>query len=58
MPDTKPSPFDLDAVLAEIAEDEKVDCESKRILSHDDIRQLVEESRRRRQAAEQQEQPS
>ncbi len=58
MPDTDPPPFNLDALLAEIAEDEKVDCEAKRTISQEDIRRLVEESRRRRQAAERQEQSS
>lgn len=50
--------FNLDAVLAEIAEDEKADCQAKRILSHDDIRKMVEESRRRRQAVAQKSQLS
>jgi hypothetical protein len=41
--------FNLDAILAEIAEDEKVDLGAKRLLSQEDIRRLVEESRRRRE---------
>ncbi len=44
------APFDLDALLAEIAEDELVDREAKRILPHDDIQRLVEANRRRRDA--------
>ena len=57
MPETKQSPYDLDALLAEIIEDAKVDREARRLLSQDDIRQLVEESRRRREA-EQKARPS
>jgi len=45
-------PYDLDSLLAEIAEDEKVDREARRILSQDDIRRLVEDSRRRREASQ------
>jgi hypothetical protein len=58
MPANERPLFNLDALLAEIAEDEKADCQAKRILSHDDIRKMVEESRRRRQAATQKAQPS
>ena len=57
MPETKQSPHNLDALLAEIIEDAKVDREARRLLSQADIRQLVEESRRRREA-EQKAQPS
>ncbi|MCX6925216.1 MAG: hypothetical protein NT154_18695 [Verrucomicrobia bacterium] len=49
MPDTDSSLYDLDFLLAEIAEDEKIDREAKRILSQEDIKRLVEESRRRRE---------
>jgi hypothetical protein len=41
--------FNLDDVLAEIAEDQKVDREARRLLSQDDIQKLIEESRRRRE---------
>jgi hypothetical protein len=54
---TDPSPYDLDSVLAEITADERVDHAAKRILSHDDIQRLVEESRRRRKAAEEAQKP-
>jgi|WetSurMetagenome_2_1015567.scaffolds.fasta_scaffold977083_2 hypothetical protein len=49
MPDTDPLLYDLDSLLAEIAEDEKIDREAKRILTQEDIKRLVEESRRRRE---------
>lgn len=50
MPDSEPAPYNLDALLAEILEDEKVDRATRRLLSQEDIRKLVEESRRRREA--------
>ncbi len=50
MPPSKSTTYDLDALLAEIAEDEKVDRDAGRMLSQEDIRKLVEESRRRREA--------
>ena len=43
--------FDLDALLAEIAEDEKVCRTVPRILSQEDIRRLIEDSRRRKKQA-------
>ena len=57
---TQPEPtlYDLDTLLAEIAEDEKADRGAKRILSQEDIQRLVEESRRRRQEAEKEARPS
>jgi len=42
--------FQLEAMLAEIAEDEKVDRAARRLLSQADIQRLIEESRRRREA--------
>lgn len=41
--------LDLDALSAEMAEDEKVDRHAKRVLSQEDIRRLVEEKRRHRE---------
>lgn len=43
--------FQLEAMLAEIAEDEKVDRAARRLLSQADIQRLIEESRRRREVA-------
>ncbi len=51
MPEPEPTFYDLDTLLAEIAEDEKIDRAAKRLLSQEDIQRLVEESRRRRQQA-------
>lgn len=48
MPEAKQPHFDLDAILAEIPEDEKVCRAAPRILTQDDIRRLIEESRRRK----------
>jgi hypothetical protein len=48
MPEVPRPRFDLDALLAEIREDELVCRPAPRVLSQDDIRRLVEESRRRR----------
>ncbi|HOW64925.1 MAG TPA: hypothetical protein PK256_06525 [Verrucomicrobiota bacterium] len=47
MSDHEHLPFDLDAMLSEIADDQKVDREARRLLSQDDIRRLIEKSRRR-----------
>ena len=58
MPNSDQPLFNLDTLLVEIAEDEKADYQAKRILSHDDIRRMVEDSRRRRQTAGQKAQPS
>jgi hypothetical protein len=52
MPEPEIPPFNLERLLAEIAEDEKVDRAAKRILSQVDIQRLVEESRRARREAE------
>lgn len=41
--------YNLDQVLAEIAEDQKVDRGAKRLLTQEDIQRLVEESRLRRE---------
>ena len=49
VPKTKSHRFDLDALLAEIPEDEAVCRAVPRILSQDDIRRLIEDSRRRKQ---------
>jgi len=43
--------FDLDSLLAEIPEDEAVCRAVPRILSQDDIRRLIEDSRRRKEQA-------
>ncbi len=51
MPESKPQRFDLDALLAEIPEDEAVCRAVPRILSQADIRRLIEESRRRKDKA-------
>ena len=48
MPEVKQPRFNLDALLAEIPEDELACRAAPRILSQDDIRRLVEESRRRK----------
>jgi hypothetical protein len=48
MLEVKQPRFDLDALLAEIPEDELVCRTAPRVLSQDDIRRLVEESRRRK----------
>ena len=50
MPEHKHQRFDLDALLAEISEDEAVCRAVPRILSQEDIRRLIEDSRRRKQA--------
>lgn len=50
MQNPDPPLYDLDALRAEIAEDELVDREARQMLSQDDIKRLVEESRRRRGA--------
>jgi hypothetical protein len=47
----KPPRFDLDALLAEIPQDEAVCRTAPRLLSQDDIRRLIEESRRRKERA-------
>lgn len=52
MSEVKPPRYNLDQVLAEIAEDRKVDRSAKRILTQDDIRRLVEENRRRRETGQ------
>jgi hypothetical protein len=57
MPETDPPPFNLDALLAEIAEDEKGEYGAKRILSQGDIGRLIEE-RARHLAAEPKTQPA
>ncbi len=46
--DPKQTPFDLDALLGEIPEDEQVCRAAPRILSQDDIRRLIEDNRRRK----------
>lgn len=51
MPEPKQPCFDLDAMLAEIPEDEAVCRAVPRILSQADIRRLIEESRRRKEQA-------
>ena len=51
MSEAFPERYDLDAMLEEIAADEKVDREARRILSQEDIRRLVDETRRRRESA-------
>jgi hypothetical protein len=48
MPEAKQPHFDLDALLAEIPGDEQVCRTAPRILTQDDIRRLIEESRRRK----------
>jgi hypothetical protein len=40
--------FDLDTLLAEIPEDEQVCRAVPRLLSQDDIRRLIQDSRRRK----------
>jgi hypothetical protein len=49
MPEAKRANFDLDAMLAEIPEDEAVCRAVPRILTQADIRRLIEESRRHQQ---------
>jgi len=51
MPEVEHPRFNLDALLAEIIEDEQVCRTAPRILSQDDIRRLIEESRRRKKQA-------
>jgi hypothetical protein len=51
VPELKQQRFDLDALLAEIPGDEQVCRTVPRILSQDDIRRLIEESRRRKKQA-------
>ena len=51
MPEHKHQRFDLYALLAEISEDEAVCRAVPRILSQEDIRRLIEDSRRRKQAS-------
>jgi hypothetical protein len=48
MPEAKQPQFNLDALLAEIPGDEQLCRTSPRILTQDDIRRLIEESRRRK----------
>lgn len=48
MPEVKLTRFNLDALLAEIPEDELVCRTAPRILSQDDIRRLIEASSRRK----------
>ena len=48
MPEANPLRLSLDALLAEIPEDEQVCRTPPRILSQDDIRRLIEDSRRRK----------
>lgn len=57
MPKAKQPQFDLDALLAEIPEDEKVCRAAPRILTQDDIRRLIEESRRRKQQSRAEDSP-
>jgi hypothetical protein len=40
--------FDLDSMLFDILEDEKVDRSARRLLTRDDISKLIEEKRRLR----------
>jgi hypothetical protein len=49
MPEAKPLRLSLDALLAEIPEDEQVCRTPPRLLSQADIRRLIEDSRRRKQ---------
>jgi hypothetical protein len=49
MPEHKQPQFNLDALLGEIPEDEQVCRTSPRILTQDDIRRLIDESRSRKQ---------
>jgi hypothetical protein len=57
MPEAKQPRFDLDALLAEIPEDEQVCRTAPRILTQDDIRRLIEESRRRKKQTRSQASP-
>jgi hypothetical protein len=58
MPDPTPPPYNLRELLAEIDADEKVDRAARRILTQEDIRRLVEETRRRHREANQETRPS
>lgn len=49
MQKTNNARFDLDVLIAEIREDEKVCRAAPRILSQEDIRRLIEDSYRRKQ---------
>lgn len=51
MSNPEPEFLDLDALFAEMAEDDKVDRQAKRMLSQEDIQRLVEEKRRHRETA-------
>lgn len=51
MTDTDKPKYILDDLLAEIVEDEIADRDARRIISQDDIKRLIVESRKRRSKA-------